>query len=478
MISDFLQYSFITQWIIRIIMFFYIPRRQKNPITTLAWLMVIMMFPWFGLILYLVIGAQQPPKYRLEQKEKLKKILEDLYPWIHKNKDKLIAVLDNKNLETSMIIQKLGGLPPTRGNSVEFISNPYLFIEKLTADIDSAEHHVNLLYYIFENDDSGKKVINALERAAERGVTCRLLVDSVGSKNLIKKEFPRLKKLGINAVGALPMISFKRYLGRIDWRTHRKIAVIDGKTAYTGSQNIINPDYGHRDPDLVWRDLAARLQGPVVLSLQRVFLSDWFIETDEHIDLNSYFPIPEPKGDIPIQVLPSGPIYSPGNYERSLINALYHTKNKVIITSPYFIPDEAMMHALETACRKGVEINIILPEKSDQFLPGYAARSYFEELMEMGIRIHLYTDGLLHAKSASLDKDISFFGSSNFDIRSFYLDFEIDLVFYEKDANLTLRAIQEGYLEKSVELNAEEWKNRGFKQRSLESIARLTSPML
>ena len=159
----------------------------------------------------------------------------------------------------------------------------------------------------------------------------------------------------------------------------------------------------------------ARIEGPAVFSLQSVFHSDWYLESDETLRGEVYFPAPEATGNIPVQTLPSGPVYSPNNYQRMVITALYHAVDRVIIATPYFIPDDSMLRALESACRRGVDINPVTPKKSDQFLPGYTAMSYFKDLMSWGARIHLHQDGLLHAKSVSIDEDICFVGSSNFE---------------------------------------------------------------
>lgn len=465
------------EWVIRILMLFEVPR-NRNPASATTWLMVIMFFPWIGLILYIFFGAQRPPKHRLYQKEKLLQALSDTNEQFAERHSHLRAVLDQRHQKSAEIVKRSGGMDAMGGNNIELIDKSEKFISQLIADIDSASLHVHLLFYIFENDSVGRKISAAVERAADRGVDCRMLLDAMGSRKFLSHNTARLRKKGINITAAFPILSIRHYLGRLDWRTHRKIAVIDGITAYTGSQNIVDPGYGHDNPDLVWQDLVARISGPVVISLQIVFLSDWYLETNEILRDDGFFPAPENDGNISVQALPSGPVYSPNNYQRMVITALYYATKRVIITTPYFIPDEAMLNALESACRRGVELNLVIPKKSDQFLPGYAARSYYEDLMKWGASIHLFTGGLLHAKSISIDDSLCFFGSSNFDIRSFTLNFEIDLVFYGAEANREIRKHQQAYISQSELLNSEEWNNRGFLRKSVENLTRLLSPML
>jgi len=444
------QLYFYSEWLIRLMMLIEVPRHRKPAFAT-AWLLIIMLFPWPGFILYLFIGIQRPPKHRLYQKEKLIQALSELRNLFSDSYLRLRAELNPVSQEASEIVAKSGGMYAIGYNSVEFINKSETFIDKLVEDINTATHHVHLQFYIFEDDNVGQRVSDALEKAANRGVNCRLLLDAMGSRKFLSRKTADLRKEGIEVVAAYPIIS---------------------------SQNIVDPGYGHSDSKLIWRDLVVRISGPAVFSLQAVFLSDWYLGTDEMPDSEGFFPPPEINGDSPIQILPSGPVYSPNNYHMVVIEALYHAKNQVIITTPYFIPDDAMLQALESACHRGIDLNLVIPEKSDQFLPGNAAKSYFEDIMKWGGRIHLYKEGLLHAKSISIDEQICFFGSSNFDIRSFALNFEMDLVFYGNKEISSIRNQQMEYISQSEELDAESWNNRRLLRKTVENLTRLLSPML
>ncbi len=471
------EWYYLGEWMIRLAMVLEVPRR-RSPAAATAWLTVIFFFPWIGLVLYLLIGANRPQKHRLEQHERLQKALQKGKEHFAQEITAFRPALEPGSANIAAFVEILGGMPISDGNQVELIAEADRFIRRLIADIDAAVQHVHLLFYIYENDEVGCRVNEALAKAIKRGVTCRLLLDAHGSRKMLAHQRDRLLQAGIEVHDALPVISLQRFLGRADWRNHRKIVVIDGQIAYTGSQNIVDPSYGHSDPELVWRDLVARLTGPAVLQLQTIFFGDWFMETGIMLDAEQSFPPPRAKGDIPVQALPSGPIYAPHNYQRLVLSALFHARQQVTITTPYFVPDDALMQAIEIACRRGVEVSLVVPKKSDQLLPGNAAKSYFEDLLTYGVRLYRFTGGLLHAKSMSIDERFCFFGSSNFDIRSFALDFEIDLVFYGTEQTQNLRAHQHAYIKQSELLTLEAWQNRSTTQRIGENIAKLFSPLL
>ena len=468
---------YISEWILRLVVIFELPRRH-SPTAASAWLLVIFFFPLPGLILYLLIGAKRPPKHKLEQHDRLRRALQRGRERFAHAFNAFRPKLSGESGELAKFVERLGDMPVFDGNHVELIADATQFIDRLVADMDAATHHVHLLLYIYEDDSVGRKINDALLRAVKRGVHCRMLLDALGSRKMLKSRRAELSHAGIEIQDALPIVSWRRFLGRVDWRNHRKIVVIDGHIAYTGSQNIVDPSYGHSDPALIWRDLVARLTGPAVLQLQAVLFGDWFMESGRMFEDREYFPLPQARGTIAVQALPSGPIYAPRNYQRLVLSALFHARQQVTITSPYFVPDEGLLQAIEIACRRGVELRLIVPKKSDQLLPGNAARAYFEDLLSWGVSIYRYTGGLLHAKSMTIDDQFCFFGSSNFDIRSFALNFEMDLVFYGSEKTDELRAHQQAYIEQSELLTLEEWQRRSTARRMLENVAKLFSPLL
>ncbi|MCG8452264.1 MAG: cardiolipin synthase [Spirochaetales bacterium] len=472
-----LQIYFVTEWIIRFAMLLEVPRRRTST-AAMAWLVVVYFFPLPGLIAYLMFGANRPQKRRLRHYKELTHSMEKAREQHALTLDSLRPEIPEELRRFSGIVERFGGMAALGENNAELLSNPDAIIDTLISDIDQATHHVHLMFYIFEDDSVGRRVTDALERAVARGVSCRLLVDAMGSRKFLRQRQGALIQAGIQVYDSLPIVSIRRFFGRVDWRNHRKIAVIDGLYAYTGSRNIVEPGYGRKDSSLVWKDLMVRISGPAVISLQTVFLTDWYLESGIMVRDEECYQLESLEENIPIQVMPSGPFQSPQNYRRLVLSALYQAQERVTITTPYFVPDESMLQALETAAGRGVEVNLILPKKSDQLLPGYAARSYFDDLLEWGIGVHRYTGGLLHAKSLSVDHHLCFFGSSNFDIRSFALDYEVDLVFYGGSIAQELRELQHSYQADSEPLGMEQWSKRSYFSRLLENIAKLFSPLL
>jgi cardiolipin synthase len=301
-------------------------------------------------------------------------------------------------------------------------------------------------------------------------------VDAVGSGGMFRTLGQQMIAHGIAVREAMPVGLFRRRMGRIDLRNHRKLAVIDGRVGYSGSQNIVNADYGRRG--VTYTDLMVRLVGPIVLELQGVFLSDWSFETGEALDDEEVYPTPALKGTMPAQTLPSGPNYPTDNYQRLLVAALYEARERVVLTTPYFVPDEPFMQALEVAVRRGVKVDLIVPEHCDQVLVSAATRAYYDDLVAVGVKVHLYRPGLLHSKTMSIDRALALIGTGNFDIRSFTLDFELNLIFYSREMTDRLRQVQERYARDSVPLDPLVWKQRPMIRRLGQNMARLLSPLL
>jgi cardiolipin synthase len=303
-----------------------------------------------------------------------------------------------------------------------------------------------------------------------------VLMDAVGSRQTLKTLAVEMKASGVDVRAALPVSLLRRQAARFDLRNHRKLAVMDGCIAYTGSQNIVDASYGHKD--LAWHDMMVRIEGPNVLTLQVVFLQDWYFETDEILDSDDIFPDPVLTGDIPMQTLPSGPNYPTENYHRLVVDAIHAARKRVVITTPYFVPDDALMQALEIAVIRGVTVDLITPERCDQILVGAAARSYYECLLSANVNVHLFTDGLLHSKTVTIDDDLALIGTSNFDIRSFALNFELNLLLYCQRATAALRARQDEYIAQSYPLQLKQWQARRPYKQVFEGIAQLFSPLL
>lgn len=465
----------IAEWVVRVVMLVVVTQRQQ-PRNALAWLVAIYFLPWLGLILYVLIGENRLPRRRAHHRAVVEKQLQRLAERFRGHPHIVHPEFAGATMTAVNLAERLGSLPILGKNNAELIDDTDEFIRRLIDDIDAAEQHVHLLYYIFADDATGHRVAEALLRAAGRGVPCRLLVDAVGSRQMLKRLAPRLEAGGVDVHPLLPVSLLRRQAARLDLRNHRKLAVLDGRTAYVGSQNLVNANYGHKD--LAWHDLSVRLTGPSVLELQVVFAGDWFSETTQFLNDDKVFPDPRPTGDISVQTLPSGPTYTTENYQRLVVTAIHGAQRRVTITTPYLVPDEPTLQAIEVAVLRGVKVQFIIPERCDQRLVGAASRGYYEMLLDSGVELYLYRDGLLHAKTILIDDTLSMIGSSNFDIRSFEINFELNLMFYGPQMAGKLGAMIDRWIEGSRRLQSDQWNHRPELQRIGQNVARLFSPLL
>jgi len=374
------------------------------------------------------------------------------------------------------LARQLGDFDALAGNQIELLVDYAKTIDRVIADIDLARRHVHLLFYIFAGDESGQRVGDALMRAANRGVQCRVLMDAVGSVGGLQRLAPVLRSAGIEVLEMLPVGLFRRNAARFDLRNHRKIAVIDGITGYTGSQNIANPEFVRGYPN---EELMVRLTGPVVAQLQAMFLADHYFETGTVFNPGDLFPDPIQAGKSPCQLVPSGPGYLRENGRELIIAMLYAARQRIVVTTPYFVPDEPFLHAICAArLRRGVEVHLVLSMHANQIITQFAQRSYYDDLLEAGIEIHLYRPHFLHAKHVTIDDEIALIASTNMDIRSFALNAEINLVVYDRSVVRELRRLQESYFANSERLNVAAWKKRPLAHKVVQNTARLMDSFL
>lgn len=469
------------EWLIRLGMTPVVVRKRDSS-AALAWLAFIYFIPWVGAIAYLFIGEVDLGKKRgarhREAAEALRRRLD-----LHHSPEALKAELPAELDDLESLCRRVGGSPAVGGNRVEAFADTDEFLTALSDAIDSAEESVHLLYYIFGTSGGAELVAEALERASKRGVTCRVLVDAVGSKDFLRRRSRSLETAGVRVVSCLPVSLFRRALARIDLRNHRKLAVIDGRTAYVGSHNAIDADYGLREREGVrrvgpWHDLSARIDGPAVHELQAVFLEDWHAETGETLTDDELFHADQNAGPTAVQVAPSGPAGRPAAFRWLVTAAMHEAQQRLVITSPYLALDESTLRALQLTAMRGVEVRLVLPERSNSVLAAGACRACYRALLESGVRIHLHQDGLLHAKTLTVDDAFTLGGSGNFDMRSFLLNFELNTVLYGATATQRVREHQERYIGESRELTLEEWSKRAGWKNTLDRLAMLASPLL
>jgi len=434
----------ISEWVIRLTMLVYVPR-QRTAAAARAWLLLIFLLPWPGMVFYALVGRAYLPKDRLARQERASKKIRIVQGQMLARPPSLPGLPPNVS-PLAALAARLGDSEPIHGNRVELLTDYEGSIGRLVADIDAARRHAHLLYYIFEDDATGRRVAAALARAAARGVKCRVLLDAVGSKRGLRRLAPKMRRDGIEVTALLPAGIFRRNAARFDLRNHRKIAVIDGATGYSGSQNICDGEFVKGFPN---QELAARLEGPAVWQLQAVFLADYYLETNRVLDEMEIFPKPSRSGDSIAQALPSGPGYGRENAQELLIALLYEARERAVLTTPYFVPDEPFLEAMRTAARRGVAVHLVVSQHANQRLTQLAQRSFYDELLAAGVKIHLYGPRFLHAKNLTIDGDVALVGSANIDIRSFALNEEISMLFYDSGVVSELHRIQDGDIARS-----------------------------
>ena len=463
-----------SEWAVRLTMLLYVPQRRSASAAR-TWLLFIFLIPWPGLAIYALVGRIRVPAFRRklqhQASEQIKKAQAQIGTQIVAQPD-LPAQLQIIPEQA----KRLGMFEPFAGNAFGFLRDYEGSIDRLIADIDSAKRHVHLLTYIYRTDRIGRKVADALKRAAKRGVVCRVLLDAVGSRIALKQIGPELREAGVEVRSMLPVGLFRRKGERFDLRNHRKISVIDGTIGYLGSQNIADPTFVKNFPN---EELVVRFAGPVVSQLQATFLGDHYLETEEVLDRTELFPDLKPAGDSAAQLLPSGPGYGQENGRELIISMLYEARRRVVITTPYFIPDEPFLNAVCAAGqRENVQVHLVVSKHANQLISQFAQRSYYDDLLGAGIQIHLYRPHFLHAKLLTIDDHIALTGSTNMDIRSFALNAEINLLIYDHQVVEQLKVIQEDYFRNSDLLTLEQWRKRSVFEKMAQNTARLMDSFL
>jgi cardiolipin synthase len=458
------------RWAVRLWALWFVPRR-RSPNAARAWLLLILLEPFGGAILYSIFGRAYLPRVRRERQKEASGIIRSTpaVAWLPTEVD-----VRPELRSTASLAQQLGDFPVVGGNRAEILDDYQGFLDRLVEDVDRARTSVHLLFYIFEPDATGTRVADALVRAAGRGVRCRLMADGLASAPALRRLAPRLREAGVEFLSLLPpgMRGARR-----DLRNHRKIAVVDGLVAYTGSQNLVDA-YDYKGRGLTYEDLMVRLTGPVVRQLQAIFLTDRFMETGERFAEESHFPPVGAAGDVLAQALPSGPTYRVENNQRTFVQLLYGARERVVVTSPYFVPDEPFLEAMQAAASRGLDVRLITPRQPDQMLVRLAQESFYEGLLRAGVKIHLYRPRFLHAKHISVDDDFAAIGSSNIDLRSFTLNEEAMVFLYDRDTCAALARVQERYVRDSDRLTRERWDARPRHRQAAQRLARMVDSLL
>ncbi|MDP4127243.1 MAG: cardiolipin synthase [Bacillota bacterium] len=451
---------------------------NRDPSKTIAWLLVLGILPLFGALFYFIFGRGSR-KYRLQQKRASQKrflyMLKN-FPGNFKTvnlstdapfpyKDKLVRLLFNNNFT-----------PLTSNNRTEVLTNGEETFNTLFKELETAKEHIHLEYFIFKDDGIGQELLKILLQKAKTGVKVRILLDGLGSRTHTER-FKKLRRSGIEIEWFYP-VRFPFLSSRLNLRNHRKIVVIDGRVAFLGGLNVGDEYISKNKRFGFWRDDFLKLEGEAVHVLQMVFLNDWNSVTKQEIGDKSHYPKPKQVGYQLIQIAATGP---DAEWESALLiyfSALSSAEKKIYLATPYFIPDESTNMVLKTAALSGLDVRILFQGTPDHKITYWASHSYFEELLEVGVKIYRYKKGLLHAKILILDGEIGALGSTNFDIRSFSLNYEITAFVYDHHFAERLESDFYKDLNDSQEIILEDYVKRPLSYRFKESWARLFSPLL
>jgi cardiolipin synthase len=471
---------------LRVVALGVIPGNRK-PSTGMAWLLLVLLSPILGLVAFALFGSARLESRRHARQQRV----------IGANAagaGDLTGAPTSSGVPQDPVVrslvtlnQNLGALPLTSGNDVDVIEDYSASLAAMTAAVDEAEHRVHVEFYITAWDDVTAPLFDALVRATERGVAVRLLFDHLGSRG-IPGYRDMLRRLEGTAIEWHQMLTFqplRRRVSRPDLRNHRKLLVVDGRVGFTGSQNLTEPGYNKPKNHALgraWVELIVRVRGPVVATLDAVFAGDWYAETGEALHLEPQplpvRPVQAGAGDVACQVVPSGPGYGAENNLRLFTTLIYAANERASLTSPYSVPDESLLSAVTTAARRGVEVELFVSEVADQFMVGHAQASYYRALLDSGVRIYRYpAPWILHSKHLTVDDSIAVVGSSNMDMRSFALNYEISLMMLGADIVQRLRHVEDHYRALSQELSLEKWSDRPARVRYVDNVMRLTAAL-
>jgi len=455
---------------------------KRSPSSAMAWLLLIMLVPVFGLLVYLLIGSPYVPKKRREEQLAVGNVIKGSLA----TTPALPASVDRPDwLDSAMVLnRRLGWLPSVENNSAQLF---HVYEESIQAKADlvrTAERYVHVEYFILCWDETTAPFFEALVEVQARGVKVRILFDHISTRNTVPDYKGMLAKLDAANLEWHPMLPIQPLKGewrRPDLRNHRKIVVVDGRRGFVGSQNMVDSSYHSKKNEAMgrkWRELTTLVEGPIVHSMNLVFAGDWYVET--HEGLGEYLKpeaFPDPVGDITCQIVPSGPGFPDENNLRLFNTLIYGAQHRLSITSPYFVPEQSLLYAITTAAQRGVDVELFVGAVGDQFMVHHAQCSYYRALLDAGVRIYLYPGPfVLHSKHFSVDDHTAVIGSSNMDIRSFNLDFEISMMATgSTDFVNRMREVEDIYRGLSHELTLDEWKQRPLNKRWADNVMRLTS---
>lgn len=450
-------------------------RPQREPASRVAWIVVIALLPGLGVVAYILLGETSIGRRRIARLMQAKSALKtaDMPP--------CPAHIPERFSQLFQFGQSINGFAPISGNTGQLLPANGM-VEAMVADMEAATDHIHVIFYIWLVDHSGLQVVEALKRAAARGVACRAMVDCLGSRTMIaSSHWQAMHAAGVQVAVALPIGNplLRPFMGRIDLRNHRKIVVIDRHITYCGSQNCADAEFLVKAQFAPWVDAVMRFTGPIAQQNHFLFKSDWMAQTGE--DLTAYLePIvnPHPDQGVVAQVIGTGPAQPYAAMPVMFTTLMYAARRELLITTPYFVPDEAMQAALCAAARRGVSTTLILPQRNDSWIVEAASHSYYADLLAAGVEIYEFVGGVLHTKSLTLDGEMTLIGSANLDRRSFELNFENNILFFDAALTAKMRERQHDYLTQSQQVTLDMVSQWSIRRRFWNNTIAMLGPLL
>ncbi|MGY5451021.1 cardiolipin synthase [Agarivorans sp. MS3-6] len=455
---------------------------RRRPVgVTLTWLLLIFTLPLFGIICYQLFGERYLGRFRVKRARLMEIKYKQSIGQFNRSPHVVKEACSRQAKPLNNLTHRLLGLPILGGNQLRNFDNSLAALSAISQDIEAATSTIYMEFYIVHLGGLVNPLLEALAQAAQRGVSVYLLADSVGSRQFLKSTMrQQLEEAGVQIIEALHANPVRMLFQRIDLRLHRKIAAFDQSVAYTGSMNLVDPRFFNQQSGVgQWVDLMLRVEGPAAINLQAVVAYDIEMENGlpliEQLDFKKNIPN---IGQQTMQIMPSGPGIFGDHVIELLITSLYVAQQQIILTSPYFVPDESLQMALVTAANRGIEVNLILPARNDSFLVRYASHSFYQQLLDAGVKIYRFNGGLLHTKSLLIDQRVALVGTVNLDMRSLWLNFEVTSIIDDKDYAEDLYRIIQRYLQQSTKIDAIAWRKRPIYRRLMENIIHIFSPLL
>ena len=466
--------------IIRIGLSLRILSRSMSVGVTFAWMIVVLAVPYLGAFLYLLIGENRLGQRRVAR---AKTVIKQSQQWRKALCERAAAsppTIPHSYATLDLQARNVIGYPTLPGNHLQLLTDYESVFHSIIEDIQNAQSSCRLEFYILVEGGLVDDLLQAISEAHERGITLSILLDSLGSKEFLKGDTcKKMRAAGIDISEALHVNAVRMLFQRVDIRNHRKIAVIDNRIAYTGSQNLVDPRFFKQDAGVgEWIDMMIRIKGPAVSVLHNVAAMDWSVEAGKVTSFSEKTISMDGVGDIPVQVVPSGPVFREGAIHQLLMGVIFTARHELVITTPYFAPDEALTEALVAAANRGVDVTLVIPARIDSHLIRYATPALLDGLLKAGIKVAQFEGGLLHTKSITVDGHFCIAGSVNMDMRSMWLNFEISLFIYHAEFCKQLRELQQQYIDQSHYINPAEFRKRSRTQRLAASIMRLFAPVL